>query len=258
MANNRRLYKLGLTGLLLSLLLSCQAFASTRVAAASSLQSALRDIAEHFNQAFPQHAISLTFGSSGVITSQLQQGAPFELFFSADVAHIDQLQSLGLVQGQPYDYALGRIAFYSRDTIEADTADSALQQWLEKRTPNAKLAIANPRHAPFGVAAMGWLFHTDQAEAVSRFLVQGENVAQAVQFVLSGAAETGVVAWSLLKGREDLQGHSWLIPASEHPPLIQRAALIKGAGDAAQALFDYIQQPEAKQILMRHGFGLPD
>ncbi len=253
------MYKVGLAGLLLlSLLLSFQALASTRIAAAASLQLALKEIAVQFNQAFPQYDISLTFGSSGVITSQVQQGAPFELFFSADVAHIDQLQSLGLVQGQPYDYALGRIAFYSRQTLSADAADSALKQWLEKRSPNAKLAIANPRHAPFGVAAMAWLSHIHPVEQASSFLVQGENVAQAVQFVLSGAAETGVVAWSLLKGREDLQGQTWLIPATEHPPLIQRVALIKGAGETAQVFFDYIQQPEAKQILTRHGFGLPD
>lgn len=229
-----------------------------RVAAAADLQLALREIAGQFHQQYPQYSISLTFGSSGVFTSQLLQGAPFELFFSADAAYIDRLESEGLVMGQPYDYALGRIAFYSRQMIETDQADSAFQHWLDTRSNTAKLSIANPRHAPYGVAAMGWLTGLGKAEQVSRYRVLGENAAQAVQFVFSGAAEAGIVAWPLLKGREDLPGQAWLIPESEHPALNQRAALLNNASEAAQAFFVYIQQPEAKQILLRYGFGIPD
>lgn len=255
----RLLQRLGLAGLLLvSMLASVQVLASARVAAAADLQLALREIADQFQQAHPQHSISLTFGSSGVFTSQLLQGAPFELFFSADAAYIDRLESEGLVQGQAYDYAMGRIAFYSRQPQETDAADVAFQRWLDTRSDASKLSIANPRHAPYGVAAMGWLFGLGKAEQVSRYRVLGENAAQAVQFVLSGAAETGIVAWPLLKGREDLPGQAWLIPESEHPALNQRAALLNNASEAAQAFFVYIQQPEAKQILLRYGFGIPD
>jgi molybdate transport system substrate-binding protein len=249
---------LGLAGLLLCLLTSAQALASARVAAAADLQLALREIAAQFQQAYPQHSISLTFGSSGVFTSQLLQGAPFELFFSADAAYIDRLESEGLVQGQAYDYAMGRIAFYSRQPLETDAADVAFQHWLDTRSDASKLSIANPRHAPYGVAAMGWLSGLGKAEQVSRYRVLGENAAQAVQFVLSGAAEAGIVAWPLLKDREDLPGQAWLIPESDHPPLKQRVALMNNASPAAQAFFSYMQQPEAKQILVRYGFGLPD
>lgn len=232
--------------------------ASARVAAAADLQLALREMVDQFQASNPQHSISLTFGSSGVFTSQLLQGAPFELFFSADAAYIDRLESEGLVMGQPYDYALGRIAFYSRQMIETDQADSAFQHWLDTRSNTAKLSIANPRHAPYGVAAMGWLTGLGKAEQVRSYRVLGENAAQAVQFVLSGAAEAGVVAWPLLKGRDDLPGKAWLIPESEHPPLNQRAALMNNASEAAQAFFDYIQQPDAQHILIRYGFGIPD
>ncbi|QEW08257.1 molybdate ABC transporter substrate-binding protein [Nitrincola iocasae] len=260
MIKHRWFQRVGLAGLLFLFCMatSVQILASVRVAAAADLQQALREIAEQFHQHYPQYSISLTFGSSGVFTSQLLQGAPFELFFSADAAYIDRLASEGLIMGQPYDYALGRIAFYSRQTLETDQADIAFQHWLDTRSDAAKLSIANPRHAPYGVAAMGWLTGLGKAEQVSSFRVLGENASQAVQFVLSGAAEAGVVAWPLLSGREDLPGRAWLIPESEHPPLTQRAALINNASQAAQAFFDYIQQPEAKQILMRHGFGLPD
>lgn len=260
MIRKKLLLRLALIALLFSILAvtSVQTLASARVAAAADLQLALREITDEFHQAFPQHDISLTFGSSGVFTSQLLQGAPFELFFSADAAYIDRLEAEGLVMGQPFDYALGRVAFYSRQLADADQASMAFQHWLDTRSDASKLSIANPRHAPYGVAAMGWLTALGKVDEVSPYLVLGENAAQAVQFVLSGAAEAGVVAWPLLNGRDDLPGQAWLIPESEHPPLNQRVALMDNASQAAQALFDYIQQPEAKQILIRYGFGIPD
>ena len=240
-------------GILFSI--SLQASATTRIAAASSLQLALSEIAEAFLTDFPDADLSLTFGSSGVIASQIQQGAPFELFLSADVINVDRLESSGWIGAKPYDYALGQLAFYSRQPLDATTARDALNAWLEVRGEHSKIAIANPRHAPFGIAAEGWLSHLDQSDRVRGFLVQGENVAQAVQFVLSGSAETGIVAWSLLKNRDDLQGYSWLIPTSEYPPLVQRAALIKGAGQTAQDFYQFIQTPKAKQMFIHHGFG---
>jgi len=252
----RRFKLIFLTGLIL--FSSNYTLASARVAAAADLQLALREIVDQFQSDYPQHSISLTFGSSGVFTSQLLQGAPFELFFSADAAYIDRLEAEGLVKTTPYDYALGRIAFYSRASLDADSADEALQQWLASRSNASKLSIANPRHAPYGVAAMSWLSGLNQAENVNSFRVLGENAAQAVQFVLSGAAESGVVAWPLLYGREDLPGQAWLIPETAHSPLNQRVALMNNASASAVALFDYIQQPSAKQTLKRHGFGIPD
>lgn len=250
-----RLYPLLLT-LALLLVLSNQALAqkSSRVAAAADLQVALAAIQEDFEKQRPDYRLQITYGSSGVFASQLRQGAPFELYFSANADYVRILDEAGLTQSAGTDYAQGRLAFYSRQPLKAETAEEALKLWLEAN-PQGKLSIANPSHAPYGVAAIGWLEHLELPLPSSR-LVRGENAAQSVQFVLSGAASAGIVAWPLIYPR-DLSGQAWLISEEDHPPLQQRMVLMNNAGPAAQAFYAYLQEPEVIAKLQSFGFGAP-
>lgn len=243
---------------LLSMALSTAAIAATtRVAAAASLQLAFKEILLLFKHDYPDYSLTVTYGSSGLLSSQIQQGAPFEIFFSADDKHVKHLETLGLLKEPPFVYAKGRLAFYTRETIAADTASAAIQNWLKQRHSATKLAVANPRHAPFGQAAESWLLNHQLLHEVERFLVQGENASQAVQFVISGAAAAGIVPWSLLKGREDLPGSVWLIPESEHIEMHQSVALLTQAEEGAQVFYDYVKLPKIQAILLEHGFGVP-
>lgn len=227
---------------------------SSRVAAAADLQVALQDIQADFHHHHPEYRVQITYGSSGIFASQLRQGAPFELYLSAHADYVDHLNQAGLTRDSGSDYALGRLAFYSRQPLAAETAEEALQAWQQAH-PQGRLAIANPRHAPYGVAAIGWLDQLDVPLTTAQ-LVQGENAAQSVQFVLSGAASAGILAWPLIYPR-DLSGQAWLIPADDHPPLRQRMVLMNSAGPAAEAFYQYLRQPQVIEDLQRFGFEAP-
>lgn len=229
--------------------------APARVAAAADLQLALKEVQELFHQ-HSEHRVQVTYGSSGVFTTQLRQRAPFELFFSAQADYVQMLYDDGLTLDQGTDYARGRIAFFSRDPLDADDAESALRVWLDSTDRSSRLAIANPSHAPYGVAAMSWLQTLSLEEPLQGRMVLGENAAQAVQFALSGAARTGIVAWPLLKSR-DLPGQAWLIQETAHIPLRQRMVLMSNAGPAARAFYQFLQEQPALDILSTHGFGPP-
>lgn len=241
--------------LVLPLQVSADTATTARVAAAADLQLALNQIRDRFEQ-HSEHRIQITYGSSGVFTTQLRQGAPFELFFSAQADYVERLYADGLTLDQGSDYARGRIAFFSREPLDAADADTALTEWLSSSSRASKLAIANPSHAPYGVAAISWLQTLDQEQALQGRLVLGENAAQAVQFALSGAARAGIVAWPLLKGR-DLPGQAWLIPETDHITLRQRMVLMQQASPAAVAFYHFLQGEEARSILAEHGFGPP-
>lgn len=228
-----------------------------RIAAAADLQLALTELARQFKAEYPQADLRITFGSSGVFATQLRQGAPFELYFSANADYVHILYEEGLTLDEGTDYAFGRLAFYTRDPLQADTAEQALAAWHQQARNTHKLSIANPRHAPYGVAAIGWLDQLGMEQALKHRLVLGENAAQSVQFVLSGAARSGIVAWPLLASRDDLPGSRWLIPEDQHPPLQQRMVLMKNAGPAAHAFYHYLQTDAARQVFSHHGFGAP-
>ncbi|SFC51364.1 molybdate transport system substrate-binding protein [Marinospirillum celere] len=242
--------------LILLLFFSSQTLAreTSRVAAAADLQVALPKIQQAFEAQYPEYRLQITYGSSGVFASQLRQGAPFELYFSANADYVRILHEAGLTQDAGTDYAQGKLAFYSLQPLKAETAEEALKLWLEAN-PQGKLSIANPSHAPYGVAAIGWLEHLELSLPSSR-LVRGENAAQSVQFVLSGAASAGIVAWPLIYPR-DLSGQAWLIPEEDHPPLQQRMVLMNTAGPAAAAFYAYLQEPEVIAKLQSFGFGAP-
>ncbi|WP_245754536.1 molybdate ABC transporter substrate-binding protein [Candidatus Accumulibacter aalborgensis] len=229
-----------------------------RVAAAADLKFALGEIAATYAQQTGSK-VQISFGSSGNFARQIPQGAPFDLFLSADEDYIFRLAAQGLLRDRGRLYAIGRIALLAPPGsplpvdgqlrgLAATLADGRLQ----------RLAIANPAHAPYGRAARAALEHAGLWQALQGRLVFGENVAQAAQFALSGSAQGGIVAWSLVRSPElSERGEAALIPESWHPPLRQRMALTRRASPEATAFYDYLQQPAARAVFEHYGFSLP-
>lgn len=229
--------------------------APAKVAAASDLQFALPEIVAQFERATGKK-VQLTFGSSGNFMRQIAQGAPFEIFLSADEGYVDKLFEQGLTQGRGVNYAVGRLTLYTqaRSRIRPDFAD------LRAALADGRLrhfAIANPEHAPYGRAAREVLQREELWQPLQQTLVLGENVSQAAQFVLSGSAQAGIVPYALaLSPTMGAQGQFVLLDESTHAPLRQRMVLLKSAGPAATAFYAYLQAPEARTVLSRYGFAL--
>lgn len=228
------------------------------VAAASDLQFALEEIAAKF-RTDTGGDVRLNFGSSGNFTRQLQQGAPFEMFLSADEGFVYQLADAGKTVDRGVQYAEGRIVLFAPkgsalkvdaklDDLRAALADGRIQRF----------SIANPEHAPYGRAAEQALKSQGLWETVQPKLVLGENVSQAAQFATSGSAQGGIFAYSLaLSPTVNTLGSYVLVPAEWHAPLRQRMVLMKGAGEAAQAFYKFVQTPPARIIFRKYGFLLP-
>ena len=228
------------------------------VAAASDLQFALPDIAESFRAETGQ-VVRLTFGSSGNFARQIRQGAPFQLYMSADEAYVLDLARDGFTRGEGVLYAVGRIVLIvpHGSPLEPDgSLDDVAAALDEGRV--SRFAIANPEHAPYGRRAAEALSHKGLWAAIEPHLVFGENVSQAAQFATSGSAEGGIVAYSLaLSPRVSALGAFALIPQDWHAPLNQRMVLLKNAGPAAARFYDYLQTPAARAIFREYGFVLP-
>lgn len=229
------------------------------VAAASDLQFALPEIAADF-EAQTGHRVRLNFGSSGNFRRQIAQGAPFELYLSADEDYVFALQHDGHTRDDGRLYAIGRIVIIAPgDKAEiVDENFSALRQQLAEQTAG-RFAIANPEHAPYGRAAKQALLATGLWETIKPRLVLGENVSQAAQYALSGNTLGGIVAYSLALA-PPLQERSVfaLIPEHLHTPLRQRMVLLSHAGPVAEAFYDYLQTEPARVVFERYGFALPD
>jgi len=228
------------------------------VAAAADLQFALTEIAETFKTE-AKREVRLTFGSSGNFFRQIEQGAPFQMFLSADEQFVLDLAAKGLTIGDGTLYARGRIVIIAPHgsplKVDGELADlkAALADGRLK-----KFAIANPEHAPYGRRAEEALRHIGVWEAIKDRLVYGENVAQAAQFATSGAAQGGIVAYSLALSPDVAKRGSYaLIPEEWHQPLNQRMVLLKGAGATAQFFYDFVRGPSARAIMRRYGFVLP-
>jgi molybdate transport system substrate-binding protein len=228
------------------------------VAAAADLQFALAEIAGAYAEA-GGGAVRLAWGSSGNFARQIRQGAPFEIFLSADEDYALALARDGFARGPGALYARGRIALLVPlgSPLKADGTLADLAAALRDGRVG-KLAIANPEHAPYGRAAEQALKRAGLWEQIRPHLVLGENAAQAAQFAASGNAEAGIVAYSLaLAPRlKERTGHA-PIPEDRHAPLLQRMVLLKTAGPAAERFFAHLQSPPARAILRRHGFALP-
>lgn len=235
------------------------------VAAAADLQFALTEAAERF-RAETGRDLRLNFGSSGNFRRQIRQGAPFELFLSADEAYVLALHEEGRTVDAGVIYAVGRLAWLQRpgrdDLPEEEDPLAGVREALAAHAAGQgrpRLALANPEHAPYGVAAREALEHAGLWEEAAPLRVLGENVSQAAQFALNGDARGGLVAWSLaLAPALAARSEHVLIPEAWHTPLVQRMALIEGAGETARAFYTWLQGEEGRAILADYGFRLPD
>lgn len=229
------------------------------IAAASDLQFALAEIAAEFRSETGQE-VKLSLGSSGNFARQIRQGAPFDIYLSADEEYVLDLARDGYLQNEGALYAIGRIVLIvpRGSPLKADgTLDELAAALTDGRLK--RFAIANPDHAPYGKRAEEALRHRGLWDIVKPMLVYGENVSQAAQFAISGNSQGGIIAYSLaLAPQVADRGDFALIPDGWHAPLRQRMALTKKAGPAAERFYAYLQTPPARAIFRKYGFLLPD
>jgi len=226
------------------------------IAAAADLKVALDEIVVLFNKAHPSDQVETIYGSSGKFHTQIQQGAPFDLYFSADIGYPRALKADGFASSDVQPYAVGRIVLWSpvRDASKMtldDLADPSIQ----------RIAIANPKHAPYGKRAEEALKAAGVWEKVEAKLVYGENVSQAAQFVQTGNAQVGIIALSLALSPElAKQGGYALIPDKLHQPLEQGFIITKRAADnlLAREFAHFMANKDARAIMTRYGFVLPN
>lgn len=230
-----------------------------RLAAASDLKFAMEELATEYTKK-TGHKISLTFGSSGLLATQIRHGAPFQLFMSADESYVADLQSAGMTLDAGALYAVGRIVLIAPKSsrLQLDTDLNGLKSMLAQKKLN-KFAIANPEHAPYGKRAEEALRTLGLWSSIQPHLVLGENVSQAAQFATSGSADGGIVALSLVKTPQvESRVNYVLLPETLHAPLKQRMVLTKNAGKIAKDFYQYLQQPAARKVFIKYGFELPE
>jgi molybdate transport system substrate-binding protein len=227
------------------------------IAAAADLNFVFRELVAEYEKSTGDR-VRLSLGSSGNFYAQIQNGAPFDLYFSADIAYPRKLEEAGLtVPGSLYLYAIGRIVLWTGKDSRLD-----LSKGLEiLRQPTIKkIAIANPKHAPYGRAAVAAMEHAQVYDRIKDKLVLGENISQAAQFIESGAADVGIIAMSLaLAPLMQAAGQYWEIPADAHPPIEQGAVILKGAKnqERAKAFLSFVQGAEGQTMMKRYGFIVP-
>lgn len=225
------------------------------VAVASNFAEPMRAIAAQFERA-SGHKLHLAFGSSGKLHAQIVNGAPYHLFFSADQQTVDALQTHGSVeQGSRFTYAVGALALWSPEPGYVDEQGRVL-----KDRQFGRLAIANPRVAPYGQAALQVLEQLGLAEASRPQRVQGENVAQVYQFVASGNADLGFLALSqIYRDGRLVRGSAWRVPGDLHSPIKQDAVLLKhGANStAARQLLSFMRSDQAVALIESFGYHAP-
>ncbi len=228
------------------------------VAAAADLNPALQEIADGYEKKTGVK-VKLSFGASGALTQQIQNGAPFDLFFSADMDYPKQLITAGAADGATlYQYAVGKLVLWVPADSSLDVEHKGIQILLDPAVK--KISIANPQHAPYGRAAVAALRHFAMYDQVAERLVLGENISQAAQFVESGNAQAGFVALAhaaspVMKGK----GKYWELPAEAYPALAQGVVVLSGSKykkDAAEFL-EYVKTKESGELLRRYGFTLP-
>jgi molybdate transport system substrate-binding protein len=228
------------------------------VAAASDLNYALKDLAPRFEKT-TGNKVTLSFGSSGNLYSQIQGGAPYDLFFSADIAYPQKLASAGLIESSSLrTYAIGHLVLWVPNGSSFDPQKLKMDLLLQPSVQ--RIAIANPEHAPYGRAAMAALEHFGVKDKVAGKLVFGENISQAAQFVQSGNAQVGLIALSLAvsPAMKD-SGRYWELPANSYPELQQEVALLASSKHkaAAKAFLEYVLSAEGIAVLEQYGFRVP-
>jgi molybdate transport system substrate-binding protein len=228
------------------------------VAAAADLSTALREITQDYEKK-TNVTVTLSFGASGALTQQIQNGAPFDLFFSADMDYPRQLIAAGHADSPSlYQYAVGKLVLWVPADSALDVEHAGMSILLDASVK--KVAIANPQHAPYGRAAVAALKHYGLYDRVADRLVLGENVSQAAQFVESGNAQAGFVALAhaLAPGMQG-KGKYWEIPADAYPQLSQGVVVLTQSPHKNEAaeFVEYIKTKEAAQVFRKYGFTVP-
>lgn len=229
------------------------------IAAAADLKFALDEVLVEFRKAHPEHEAKPTYGSSGTLFAQIDNGGPFDLFLSADVRFPRQLIEHGRAEKDTlFSYAIGHLVIWVPANSKLDLNQLEGKALLDPSV--RKVAIANPGVAPYGAAAVAALKSLGLYESVSPKLVQGENVAQAAQFVQSGAADAGVISLSLaLSPKMKEAGRFWEVPPGSFPTLEQAGIVRANTANRAGALLlrDFLTAQAGREILQRYGFALP-
>ena len=227
------------------------------MAAAADLSSVFPEVAARFEKATGKQ-VKMSYGASGNFFLQIENGAPFDLFFSADLQYVQRLESEGLIEpGSEYKYAVGKLVLYVPNGSAVNPAQG-LRALLSPAV--RKIAIANPQHAPYGRAAVEALKSEGLYDAVKDKLVLGENISQATQFVQSGNADAGILALSLaLSPAMSSAGRYADVPQRDYTPLFQAAGILKSSQQkaTAAAFLDFLRRPETARLLAHYGFALP-
>jgi len=226
------------------------------IAAASDLKFALSEIVDNFTQQNPSDQIDIVYGSSGKFRTQIEQGAPYDIYFSADIAYPRALAAKGLAASEVMPYAIGRLVLWS---ATLDATKLTLASLTDARVRH--IAIANPSHAPYGQRASEALHALGLWEQLEPKLVYGDNIAHTAQLVQSGNAEAGLIALSLaINPVLSEQGGYWLIPSDLHDPLLQ-GYIITSHGrnnELAKRFVACLQTEAVRAVMARYGFTLPD
>jgi molybdate transport system substrate-binding protein len=228
------------------------------VAAASDLSFAMKELAANYEKQTGT-PVKVTLGSSGNFFTQIQNGAPFDMFFAADIDYPKKLEAAGLGEpGTLYQYATGKIVMW----VPADSKLDVSKGLALLVDPSVrKISIANPKHAPYGRAAVAAMTKQGIYEKLTDKLVFGENISQATQFVQSGNADVGIIALSLAMAPVIAdKGRYFEIPQDMYPPLDQGAIVIKASQKKEQAkqFLEFLKTPESVALMQRYGFKLPE
>jgi molybdate transport system substrate-binding protein len=223
------------------------------IAAAADLRYAMDSLVTAYKQQHPGTGLEVVYGSSGNFYEQISNGAPFDLFFSADMDYVEHLKTAGKVLGGIIPYGRGKLVLWS---LHLDPSAKGIQTLTQPGIQ--KIAIANPAHAPYGKRAVEVLKHYGLYDQLKDKLVMGENISQTAQFASTGAADLGLIAFSLAlsPALQKTGGKYWLIPEDSHSPLDQGYALLSHSvgNEEATVFSSYIQSTGAKAVLAHFGF----
>jgi molybdate transport system substrate-binding protein len=253
-----------LKGTILGLLLAvfCNGMVSAKtvpiIAVASNLRFVIEEVARSFHNDSGM-SVRFSFGSSGNLARQIIQGAPFEMFMSADEGYVFRVSNAGASIDQGKIYAVGRIAAYALkgSPMEQVAFPSGYGGVLDKQK-SQRFAIANPELAPYGRAAKQALEHADLWQDMRPRLIYGENISQTAQFILSGSTLGGIIAYAqALSSPFKESGNYQLIPASWHKPIAQRMVLLARAGETTKRFYTYLSESKSVAIFQKNGFTLP-
>ncbi|MGK0689303.1 MAG: molybdate ABC transporter substrate-binding protein [Aquificaceae bacterium] len=228
-----------------------------RVFAAADLQFALRELADIYMKKYPEDKIELIFGSSGKGFAQIKAGAPYHIFFSADMKYAEELYKEGYAITKPKPYAIGRIVLWTRKDSGLDPSKFP-EVLLDPRVK--RIAIANWDHAPYGKASKEALEAYGVFQKVKDKLVIGENIAQTASYISSGAADLGFIALSLAKAPElERVGRYWLVPEDKHERILQGYVITKEGQKVvgARRFYEFVASTEAREVFVKYGFLLP-